>query len=569
MALIGYARVFPLEQDPSLQHDAVAAAGCQRIFSDHASGALDERVELARTLDHLRVGDTLAECPWCWAYVAGERIFAPHLGFLVARRIALAGELAHPVAREQGVRREFRNTRKQARKITAGLPFQLWPTVRRQTRARFLEADGGAFRKTGGMTTEQLLEAITSHYLESGDFNGYPLCGIALAREELEPLMSELVEAELISLHIGIPHPNPYIKAFRARPVQVQLDGLAKLSDLTHLTAYPETRHLETVVARDDYQGRPFTLRMALGEGQLEPTFFDLSVLEAYRNDPRYYYRTNDTSGRISVSDAYYESEHMREADQVLLETFGYGFAPDMRRVVCAFHIYLSRLSPEHQQIWSARELRGEYKLHPAYFTSAILGDFPDKVMIFDAFLEELAQLRAMCQGAGLPLLMRSDFRDSRPANFTFLIRPTLKELQDFHGTLDKLMSDNLNKEFFTRFDIELEHETERADGKIEVRQKGTIQLLKDWMDRFQTQDRADLDEAVKTFREVRELRQRPAHAVDDNRFDLDYYDQQRQLMMRAYKAVRLLRLVMATHPALADYNGVPDWLCQGQIYDY
>lgn len=324
------------------------------------------------------------------------------------------------------------------------------------------------------MTPEQLLEAITSHYLQSGDFNGYPLRETGLAREELEPLVAELVEAELISLPIGMPHPNPYIKAFRARSVQVQLDGLAKLSDLTHLTAYPEAKHLETVVSRDDYAGRPFTLRMALGEGWLEPAFFDLSVLESYRNDPRYYYRTDDTSGTISVSDDYYESEHMREADQVLLETFGYGFDRDMRRVVCAFHIYLSRLSPEHQQIWAARESKGDYKLHPAYFTSAIVGDFPDKVMIFDAFLEELAQLRKMCQEAGLPPLVRSDFQDSRPANFSFLIRPTLKELQDFHATLDKLMSDNLNKEFFTRFDIELERETERPDGKIEVRQKGT-----------------------------------------------------------------------------------------------
>jgi Resolvase, N terminal domain len=75
--LIGYARVSPLEQDPSLQHDAVAAAGCQQIFTDHASGALDERVEFARALDHLRVGDTLAEGPWCWAYVAAGGFSPP------------------------------------------------------------------------------------------------------------------------------------------------------------------------------------------------------------------------------------------------------------------------------------------------------------------------------------------------------------------------------------------------------------------------------------------------------------------------------------------------------------
>ncbi len=59
MALIGYARVSTLEQEPSLQLDALKTAGCERTYTDHASGALAERPELAQALDHLRRGDTL------------------------------------------------------------------------------------------------------------------------------------------------------------------------------------------------------------------------------------------------------------------------------------------------------------------------------------------------------------------------------------------------------------------------------------------------------------------------------------------------------------------------------
>ncbi len=58
-ALLGYARVSTDEQDFSLQHDALRAAGCVRIFSDTASGALDERPKLTEALDHVRAGDTL------------------------------------------------------------------------------------------------------------------------------------------------------------------------------------------------------------------------------------------------------------------------------------------------------------------------------------------------------------------------------------------------------------------------------------------------------------------------------------------------------------------------------
>ncbi len=57
--LLGYARVSTVAQDAALQHDALQAAGCARVFCDTASGSLDERPELARALDHLRAGDTL------------------------------------------------------------------------------------------------------------------------------------------------------------------------------------------------------------------------------------------------------------------------------------------------------------------------------------------------------------------------------------------------------------------------------------------------------------------------------------------------------------------------------
>ena len=57
--LLGYARVSTNDQDASLQHDALKAAGCIKIFSDKASGSLDRRPELDRLLDQLRPGDTI------------------------------------------------------------------------------------------------------------------------------------------------------------------------------------------------------------------------------------------------------------------------------------------------------------------------------------------------------------------------------------------------------------------------------------------------------------------------------------------------------------------------------
>jgi DNA invertase Pin-like site-specific DNA recombinase len=67
-ALLGYARVSTGGQELGLQEDALSAAGCARIFNDTASGALDDRPELERVLDHLREGDTLVSGAWtAWA----------------------------------------------------------------------------------------------------------------------------------------------------------------------------------------------------------------------------------------------------------------------------------------------------------------------------------------------------------------------------------------------------------------------------------------------------------------------------------------------------------------------
>jgi len=56
---LGYARVSTVEQKADLQTDGLKAAGCVRVWTDKASGALDHRPQLDRVLDHLRPGDTL------------------------------------------------------------------------------------------------------------------------------------------------------------------------------------------------------------------------------------------------------------------------------------------------------------------------------------------------------------------------------------------------------------------------------------------------------------------------------------------------------------------------------
>lgn len=55
--LIGYARVSTVDQSLALQIDALEKVGCERIFSETASGARTERAALTEALSHLRPDD--------------------------------------------------------------------------------------------------------------------------------------------------------------------------------------------------------------------------------------------------------------------------------------------------------------------------------------------------------------------------------------------------------------------------------------------------------------------------------------------------------------------------------
>ena len=65
--IIGYARVSTIAQDLQLQVDALAAAGCEPMFTDHASGAKSKRPGLDACVKELKAGDILV----VWRLVSG------------------------------------------------------------------------------------------------------------------------------------------------------------------------------------------------------------------------------------------------------------------------------------------------------------------------------------------------------------------------------------------------------------------------------------------------------------------------------------------------------------------
>ncbi len=414
----------------------------------------------------------------------------------------------------------------------------------------------------------EALRQIVEYYLGSPDFNGLAPARLKMRKASLNKVVRELVAAGEVTINFGDRHPNPHIQALEPESTDKQIEKLL-VKGLDGACLYPTRAALDRVVDVAQFRDRPFALRLALGEPQLTFAVFDLAVLETYRNDPRYHYQTDDVSGWISVRDADGEVPSMRAADSILLETFGFAYDDELNRAVAVFFRYLADLTPEHQQIWRARELSGNYRLHPDYYRSSIFGEFYDRVSIFEAFLEEMRQINAMCSVIGRPPFFKKVPTEmERPAKFSFLIRPTLLEFQEFVNILDKLLSDNVDVGFFLS-DLPLERDEVRRDGRTVTRRKGSWEILTEWIAKaIRLRDAEPVNQMLATFREVRRLRQRPAHAIDSDAFDQTYFQQQRELVVRAYGAVRTLRLLLSNHPALQTYS-VPKWLQEGRFWSH
>ena len=414
---------------------------------------------------------------------------------------------------------------------------------------------------------DDILREVTDHYLNSGDFNGLFALKLTGDQEQLKSALSQMIREDRISLTFGDIHPNPHIKAFEAEPASKQLEKIDTLG-LQSVCIYPTKAHLATVVDQSQYHGLPFTQKLAMGEPQLGFYSFNLSVLEIYRNDPRYYYRNDDVSGTISIASNHPESGEMQKSDQVLLQTFGFSYDSNMNRAVAVFLRYLADLSPEHQQIWNAKVLGPDYKLHPDYYKSS-MGHWPEGASLFTAFLYEQYHINEMCRLMGRPPLFRQEFTEGRrPRGFGFLVRPTLKEFNDFVLLLDKMLSDNIDVQFF-QGEVPLEEEVPRDDGRVVIRHKGSLAVLEEWVRaKFRPSDPEPIDEMFAALRDTRKQRQHPAHAVEEDRFDQKYFQEHRELAMRAYDAIRTLRLMFKNHPACHAHS-IPDWLQTGKIWTY
>ncbi len=205
-------------------------------------------------------------------------------------------------------------------------------------------------------------------------------------------------------------------------------------------------------------------------------------------------------------------------------------------------------------------------KMLEEYHENTIQGNWTNSYSVFTGFLGELSCLNDLANEIFGKQLFRENFNEEkRPKEFTFFFIPTLKNYNEFVLLLDKMISDNINKDFF-KDKIELYDIKQIEDGVVERISKGTLRLFEEWLlIHYKTANQEVIQSILKPFREIRKQRQNPAHRIDENIYDKKYIEKQREVIRDAFSSMRALREIFQQHPKANNFE-IPDWLETGEM---
>lgn len=217
----------------------------------------------------------------------------------------------------------------------------------------------------------------------------------------------------------------------------------------------------------------------------------------------------------------------------------------------------LSKLSPEHQRRMESYEVKGveldELKPHPVWFGTQ-MGHWPDGVGLFDKILLEIKAINELTISAyGKPLFKTVN----RPREFGWVLRASQAEWDGFVSQADKLLCENLNAKALDAMGAPKKDDGGNAIGTI-----GRLQWVLENRTNLGTEQ---VKLRLRSFREVREARQKPAHTLRNNVHDSTIVRKQRDLLSEISTSLEALEILFSRHPKNQSWK--PDELLKGTVY--
>jgi hypothetical protein len=343
----------------------------------------------------------------------------------------------------------------------------------------------------------KILNKVFDFFIKSRDFNGIPLTRLA---EEIQldyNTLIDIVKSEVSNDNVSIQSSiNPHIISLGHFDIETQhkildeaknkktekLNAALNISFDSHpVCVYPSQKYLLDKRDIAEFRNTPFTKKLALGEPQLKPYFFEIEVLERYFKDPRFHFEFKDYSGQISYSEDENQIPLVSESDQIFMQNFGLGVDENKDRVAVVYLRYLKDLTPEHQTFWESKEAKRNCQMLSEYYINTIEGNWTNSYSVFSGFIGEQKALNDLSKELfEVPMFDKTFEKENRPKEFTFFFNPTLKNYHDLVSLLDKMVSENINKDFFKKQNVDIYEIREIENGLVERKEKGTLRLLEE-----------------------------------------------------------------------------------------
>ncbi len=407
------------------------------------------------------------------------------------------------------------------------------------------------------MKKETVLNEIINYYIESDDFNGLSVYNM---KNYDYNILCELIDEGLIEVLSEKEVVNPHIKGFDfIIPINQQKENIAKNTNYSVL--YPTKKALESIPL--DYR-KPYSLLLQKGVKQFKIIYFNIEILERYFNNPKFIIIDGGYCGKIYVKDEYTDDENI---ENEYIDDYGMAYIDGeyLERAVGVFVCDLAKLSSQKQMLWKGFELQNQKKCKiNASFVDNLKGKWGNKVWIFHALIEEMIVINEQCKSMRIPELFNKTFGtdySEMPEGFRNIFMPTLKNYYDFVLVLEKVIVHNISYRTFQK-DAPYIHSIDRKDKS--GKDKGSLVMLDEWLNKnIRTQENLT-DLIVEPLRNIRKIRQKPAHELISNEYDVTLYQKQFDLINDTYSAIRALRLFFANHP-LAKEVKVPEHLVSGK----
>lgn len=413
------------------------------------------------------------------------------------------------------------------------------------------------------MKKEKVLNEIINFYLNSRDFNGLPVYNMEYYDYNT---LCELIDEGLVEVLSGKDVLNPHVKCFNIDiPLDQQKENVSETTNLSVL--YPTKKALVSVP--QDYS-RPYSLLLEKGEQQLKIIYFNIEILERYVNNPKFLIMDNGYRGNIYVKDEYMDDETIIDE---YIKNYGMAYidGKQFERAIGVFVGDLGKLSSKKQMLWKGFELpnQSECLISPGFIKNLVLGEWVEEIWIFHALIEEMIIINNQCEKMGLPKLFNKTFGthySEMPDGFRNILLPTLKNYYDFVLVMEKIIVHNIS---YDTFQVNAPH-IRSIDRKDKAgNYKGSLALLEEWLVK-NIRTTEDIKETIiYPLKNIRKIRQRPAHELISNQYDITLFKKQLDLMNNTYSAIRSIRLFFSNHPLAKNIN-IPEYLISGkEIVNY